>query len=127
MRFFGQINQNALFATLCALVLCAASVLEAPAAAQRTVLTEPPTPLLPATLGKLARAAQGDAGDGLGQLDAAGLSTQGLPANAMVVLTEDGLKRFAKSEYSAGQPSQPRATITVFSFHDASGAISGVG
>ena len=124
----------------------------APAPAQqKTVLTEPPTPLLPATLGKLTRAAPGDSGDGLGGLDAAGLTPQD-----KAVLAEDGLKRFAKSDYGnspidlpgapewkdplvigpngkihAKEPSAsnakvflPLATITVFSFHDASGAIS---
>jgi len=94
-----------------AAALCAANAI-----AQQTILTEPPTPLLPATLGKLTRAAQGDSGDGLGKLDAAGLTPQD-----KAVLTEDGLKRFAKSDYSQGAE---HGTITVFQFRDASGAIS---
>jgi hypothetical protein len=76
-----------------------------------TMLMEPPAPLLPAMLGKLKRVAPGDVGDGLGNLDAA-------DAN---VLKEDGLKRFARSEYqNAGQ----HGTVTVYKFMDASGAIS---
>src|SRR6185312_480564 len=85
----------------------------------QTILVEPPAPLLPATLGKLARAAEGDSGDGLGQLDAAGLTAQD-----KIVLTEDGLKRFAKSDYDQAASKEVRAAITVFSFRDASGAIS---
>ncbi|HEY5056936.1 MAG TPA: DUF6599 family protein [Acidobacteriaceae bacterium] len=125
MRLPGQINKSALFFILRAFALCAVSVwTSGPALAQRTVLTEPPTPLLPATLGKLTRAAEGDAGDGLGTLDTADLSAEGLPANARAVLAEDGMKRFAKSDYDQLPSNQPRATISVFSFHDASGAIS---
>lgn len=86
---------------------------------EKTVLTEPPAPLLPATLGKLTRAAQGDAGDGLAQLDAAGLSGQD-----KAVLAEDGLKRFAQSDYDEGGSKEPSVAFAVFSFHDASGAIS---
>ena len=55
------------------------------------MLMEPPTPLLPATLGTLKRGAAGDVGDGLGLVDAADAP----------VLTEDGLRRFARSEYAA--------------------------
>jgi hypothetical protein len=39
--------------------------------APKTMLVEPPAPLLPATLGKLKRVAEGDVGDGLGLVDAA--------------------------------------------------------
>jgi uncharacterized protein DUF6599 len=117
MRLRGQIKMNARLVTvaLCAMFLWTG----VPGVAQKTVLTEPPAPLLPAMLGKLTRVAPGDAGDGLGQLDAVGLTAQD-----KAVLTEDGLRRFARSEYDAGPSNQPRATITVFSFHDASGAIS---
>ena len=115
MRFGGQIHTIAFVLALCA--GCAWD--GAPAVAQQIVLTEPPTPLLPATLGKLTRAAQGDSGDGLGQLDAAELTAQD-----KAVLAEDGLRRFAKSDYGAAGSGQTRATITVYSFHDASGAIS---
>ena len=97
------------------LALCAARN-AAPASAQQIVLTEPPAPLLPATLGKLARITQGDSGDGLGQLDAAGLTPQD-----KAVLTEDGLKRFAKSDYVQGTE---HGTVSVYQFRDASGAIS---
>lgn len=120
MRSRGPIIAIALLIALCA----AFAGIGVPARAQRTMLTEPPTPLLPATLGKLTRAAQGDSGDGLGELDAAGLTAQGLPGDAKAVLTEDGIRRFARSDYNEGASAQPRATLTVFSFHDASGAIS---
>jgi hypothetical protein len=83
----------------------------------KTMLVEPPAPLLPATLGKLARVADGDAGDGLGKLDASGLSPQDKS-----VLTEDGLRRFAESDYAAGASRE--ASITAYRFVDASGAIS---
>lgn len=76
-----------------------------------TMLIEPPAPLLPATLGKLKRAAEGDVGDGLGQVDAAD----------QAVLTEDGLRRFARSDYAQGAE---HANVTVYQFMDASGAIS---
>jgi len=77
----------------------------------KTMLVEPPAPLLPATLGKLKRAADGDVGDGLGQVDAADAA----------VLNEDGLKRFARSEYIDGGQ---HVDVTVYKFVDASGAIS---
>jgi hypothetical protein len=102
------------------MMVCAALLWVGPSAdAQQTVLIEPPAPLLPATLSKLSRVAEGDSGDGLGQLDAAGVTAQD-----KAVLTEDGLKRFAKSDYDEGASKQPRATIAVFSFRDATGAIS---
>ena len=72
---------------------------------------EPPAPLLPATLGKLKRVAEGDVGDGLGSVDAADKA----------VLAEDGLKRFARSDYAQGAE---RGSVTVYQFVDASGAIS---
>src|SRR6185437_2042892 len=100
-------------------VVCAALWAMPFANAQQTVLMEPPVPLLPATLGKLTRVAEGDSGDGLGQLDAAGIVPQD-----KAVLSEDGLKRFAKSDYDEGTSREARATIAVFSFRDASGAIS---
>jgi len=91
---------------------------QAPAAAQtKTMLIEAPAPLLPATLGKLSRVAEGDVGDGLGKLSAAGLSAQDAS-----VLTEDGLERFAQSDYAASASHE--ATITAYRFMDASGAIS---
>lgn len=86
----------------------------------KTMLMEPPAPLLPATLGKLTRVAEGDSGDGLGRLDASGLSVQD-----KTVLTEDGLKRFAQSEYAGGAPKDASLlTVSVYQFIDASGAIS---
>jgi hypothetical protein len=79
------------------------------------MLVEPPAPLLPATLGKLKRVAEGDSGDGLGALD---------PADA-TALKEDGLKRFARSDYAAdAQHGAPQATVTAYKFMDASGAIA---
>jgi hypothetical protein len=83
----------------------------APSAAGKTMLVEPPPPLLPATLGKLKRAAEGDSGDGLDKVAAA----------EAPVLTEDGLKRFARSDYDgAGE----HGSIAVYKFVDASGALS---
>jgi len=75
------------------------------------MLVVPPAPLLPATLGKLKRVAEGDAGDGLGQLDAADAT----------VLTEDGLRRFARSDYVDGPQHR---TVTVYKFGDVSGAVA---
>ena len=77
----------------------------------KTMLMEPPAPLLPATLSKLKRAAEGDSGDGLGSVDAADAP----------ILKEDGLKRFARSDYAQGSD---RANLTVYQFIDASGAIA---
>jgi hypothetical protein len=79
----------------------------------KTMLMEPPTPLLPATLGKLRRVAEGDVGDGLGAVDAADAP----------VLTEDGLRRFARSEYATAN-ALPQGTVTVYKFIDASGAVA---
>jgi hypothetical protein len=88
---------------------------QAPDATPKTMLALPPAPLLPATLGKLTRVAEGDAGDGIGNVDAA---DQG-------VLTEDGLKRFARSDYSAaGATGAVAGSVTVYKFGDASGAVS---
>jgi hypothetical protein len=75
------------------------------------MLVEPPAPLLPATLGKLKRVDDGDVGDGLGKLDAADAA----------VLKEDGLKRFAQSDYTDGAQ---HVNVSVYRFIDASGAIS---
>jgi len=88
-------------------------------AGEKTMLVEPPAPLLPATLGKLKRVAEGEVGDGLGELDAAGLSAQ-----EKAVLAEDGLKRFAKSDYAPEGSARAEATVTAYRFADASGAIS---
>jgi hypothetical protein len=80
------------------------------------MLVEPPTPLLPATLGKLKRVAEGDVGDGLGLVDAADAA----------VLTEDGLRRFARSNYAATNEKNalPQGSVTVYKFFDASGAVA---
>jgi hypothetical protein len=77
----------------------------------KTMLIEPPAPLLPATLGKMKRVADGDSGDGLGSVDAADKA----------VLTEDGLKRFARSDYVQGAE---HGNVTVYQFIDVSGAIA---
>jgi hypothetical protein len=77
----------------------------------KTMLVEPPSPLLPPTLGKLKRASEGDVGDGLGTVDKA----------SAPVLQEDGLKRFAQSDYAQGAD---HGNIAVYQFDDASGAIS---
>jgi hypothetical protein len=75
------------------------------------MLMEPPAPLLPAELGKMKRVADGDVGDGLDRVDAADKA----------VLAEDGLRRFAQSDYTQGPE---RGDVTVYQFADASGAIS---
>ena len=94
---------------------------QVPAPVAKTMLVEPPTPLLPATLDGLHREADGDAGDGLGLMSAAGLS-----ASDMAVASEDGLKRFAQSKYgnSNGKDFWVFVDVTVYQFGDASGAIS---
>jgi hypothetical protein len=107
-----------------AVVLCAASGIGVTARAQaqgsvpvtKTMLVEPPTPLLPETLGGLHRQANGDAGDGLGLVD----------ASDATVLTEDGLRRFARSDYSATNQKNalPQGSVTVYRFMDASGAVA---
>ena len=79
--------------------------------ARSMMLTEPPAPLLPATLGEMKRVAEGDVGDGLDHVDAADKA----------VLAEDGLRRFAQSDYTQGTE---RENVTVYQFVDASGAIS---
>ena len=78
----------------------------------KTTLALPPAPLLPATLGKLTRVAEGDAGDGLGLVDGADAA----------VLKEDGLKRFARSDYKDDGSQQ--GTVTVYRFVDVSGAVA---
>jgi hypothetical protein len=93
-----------------------AAFAQAPAGQQKTMLVEPPAPLLPATLGKLSRVAEGNVGDGLEAVD---------PAHAPV-LKEDGLRRFAQSDYVAGQgkAGPPHANVTIYQFVDVSGAIA---
>jgi hypothetical protein len=78
----------------------------------RTTLALPPAPLLPATLGKLTRVAEGDAGDGIGLVDAADAA----------VLKEDGLKRFARSDYK--DDGSQHGTVLVYKFVDVSGAVA---
>src|SRR3569833_379960 len=82
---------------------------------QKTMLVEPPAPLLPATIGKLARVAEGDVGDGLGALD---------PTQAPVV-KEDGLKRFAQSDYApANETTRAQVNVAIYQFIDVSGAMA---
>ncbi len=112
----------ALCVALCAGVSAQAQTqVQVPGPVAKTMLVEPPTPLLPATLGGLHREADGDAGDGLGLVNAAGLSAQDI-----AVVSEDGLKRFAKSKYgnSNGKDFWAFVDVTVYRFGDASGAIS---
>src|SRR5438105_6103016 len=80
----------------------------------KTMLVEPPAPLLPATLGKLTRTAEGNSGDGLEAVD---------PAQKPVLM-EDGLKRYAQSDYTAGPNGPSRGSIIVYKFMDVSGAMS---
>ena len=76
------------------------------------MLVEPPAPLLPATLGKLKRVAEGDVGRRAGH-------SWMRPMRA--VLKEDGLKRFARSDYADGARAWKRDGLSVC---DASGAIA---
>jgi hypothetical protein len=76
-------------------------------------------PLLPAMIGKLHRASADDASNGLAQVDAADSA----------VMQENGLKRFAQSNYSAAAypaaaTSNPFCSVEVYNFGDASGAVS---
>jgi hypothetical protein len=97
--------------------------------AAKTMLVEPPSPLLPPTLGRLTRVADGEPGDGLGALNAPDFDP-----TERAVLTEDGIKRFARSEYTedgkAISETKPRTdstqhgTVTVYQFGDASGAMA---
>jgi hypothetical protein len=90
--------------------------LQVPGQDAKTMLVEPPTPLLPATLGKLKRVAEGEVGDGLGVVDAADAT----------VMTEDGLRRFARSDYAAisDKNALPQGSVAVYRFGDASGAVA---
>jgi hypothetical protein len=78
----------------------------------KTLLALPPAPLLPQTLGKLTRVAEGDSGDGLDAVD---------PSDKPVLM-ESGLKRFARSEFKGDGPQ--KGTVTVYKFGDASGALA---
>ena len=93
---------------LVALVLLAAFAgkLEAQAG---TKLVEPPAPLLPAKLGDFVKTNPAPVGDGLGQIDQARLP----------ILTEDGIRRFERSDYTSGGA---HGTVTAYQFLDASGA-----
>lgn len=120
-RFFGLhrswVNSAA--------VLVCVGVMAGPAGAQapegpKTVLALPPSPLLPGTLGKLTRVAEGDAGDGLGALSAPDFNQ-----TDKAVLVEDGIKRYASSAYAPeGKPDKPAGTVTVYKFADASDAVA---
>jgi hypothetical protein len=101
---------------VCVAGVSAQTQVAAPAGSTKTMLIEPPAPLLPATLGKLTRSGDGDVGDGLGKMAAAGLSAQDQAA-----VSEDGLRRFAQSDYGNGAE---HGTVSVFRFMDVSGAIS---
>ena len=118
-RFFVTLRTAAcvaVFAVPAGLWVGVGPGLHAQAPVAKTMLIEPPTPLLPATLGKMTRAAEGDSGDGLGSVDAADAA----------VLKEDGLKRFARSDYgnSNGKDFWAFFNMTAYRFADASGAIS---
>jgi hypothetical protein len=106
----SMVSIAALFAATCWIAEAQAPPKQSSA---KTMLIEPPTPLLPATFGDLKRISEGDPGDGLGQLDADDRS----------VLNEDGLKRFARSDYSSNSQSA-RVSLTVYQFSDASGAVA---
>src|SRR5271155_3885838 len=118
-------------AALGCVCLCAGLGLraQAPATPAKTMLVEPPSPLLPATLGKLTRVADGEVGDGLGALN-----VPDFDPTERTVLVEDGIKRFARSEYTEGGKALPEikprvdstqhGTVTVYQFGDVSGAVA---
>jgi hypothetical protein len=92
--------------------LAAQELTEPPTA--KTTLVEPPAPLLPVTLGELRRLADIDVGDGLGGVD----------GSDRAVLTEDGLRRFARSGYAESAKASDGLNVTVYQFNDASGAVA---
>jgi hypothetical protein len=109
--------RSAVFAVagvVCAGMGCGRGLAQTAVPPPKTMLALPPAPLLPQTLGKLTRVAEGDSGDGLGSVDAAD----------QAVLIEDGLKRFARSTYAAAGGNGVAGTVTVYKFGDASGAVS---
>ena len=115
-RLREEMRRGVTIAAVCCVGLCAGSRVELLAqagagGAKPMMLMEPPAPLLPAELGKMKRVADGDVGDGLDRVDAADKA----------VLAEDGLRRFAQSDYTQGPE---RGDVTVYQFADASGAIS---
>jgi hypothetical protein len=85
---------------------------QVPNAPPKTMLIEPPAPLLPQTLDKFTRVAEGSSGDGLDQVDTADAP----------VMKEAGLKRFARSGYAQG--GTDRGSVTAYQFRDASGAVA---
>ena len=113
-KAIGRGFQLCVVTAVAALSMAGDGLVYAQAPAAKTVLTVPPAPLLPETLGKLTRVAEGDAGDGLGAVDAADAA----------VLKEDGLKRFARSDYGQGAQID---NVAVYQFIDASGAIAAYG
>lgn len=124
-RFFEELRGGrrsvtvavALACTGCAAFGAGFALAQAPAGS-KTMLAVPPSPLIPATLGKLNRVNEGDAGDGLGALNAPAFS----PTDKAVLL-EDGIKRYASSAYAPeGKTDKPAGTVTVYKFGDASGA-----
>jgi len=104
-----------LYVALAGISAQAQTQVQVPGPVARTMLVEPPTPLLPATLGKLRRVTEGDAGDGLGLV----------VANDKAALSEDGLRRYARSDYTpVVKGAMESGTITVYEFGDVSGAIA---
>src|SRR5690349_518898 len=104
MSFSQSSRQYPRLAAIAAVVLgmsVVAAGAQAPGNQQKTMLVEPPSPLLPATLENLSRVAEGDIGDGLGALD---------PAQAPV-LKEDGLRRFAQSDYAPDKNARPHVNV----------------
>jgi hypothetical protein len=114
---------------LLGVVLLGASAASLCGQTAKTMLVEPPSPLLPATLGKLTRVADVGVGDGLGALNAPDFD----PAEK-AVLMEDGIKRFARSEYTENGKAIPEVrtqidptqhgTVTVYQFGDVTGAVA---
>lgn len=69
----------------------------------KTMLVEPPSPLLPPTLGKLTRVADGDPSDGLGALNAPDFDP-----TERAVLIEDGSSGLHSRSIRRGAKPHPR-------------------
>lgn len=95
---------------LLSLVLVGAAAVSSQGQAAKTMLIEPPAPLLPAQIGKWVKTAPSDAG----AAEAAGADA--------AVLAEDGLQRSARGVYRLTGNSKQTITVTASQFVDATGA-----
>jgi len=105
-----RLRIRAVSRALLSLVLVGAAAVSLQGQAAKTMLIEPPAPLLPAQIGKWVKAAPSDAG---------GAETSGTDA---AVLAEDGLQRSARGVYHLTGNSKQTITVTASQFVDATGA-----